>query len=218
MFFRITDLDEDWYREIVFAADSSSDVSKEEFQKQIQFVKYLAKSLNVTPGNSRAALIAYGDDCKTLIPLDSGGATHFSVEVGKLEHKPEFHGKGRRIDSALSTAADILKSATRSNSWRRYKEEKDQLVILTTAGMQSLNDPGQENLDALSSVAESLQKENVKIIIVSLGSGVNFEELVQVIERPQYLFPLLSFSDLTETKAQEIAKEIVETAGNNFLT
>lgn len=214
LFCFVTDLDEDWNREIVFAIDCTSDASEKEFQQQIHFVKYLAKSLNETPGISRASLIAYGDDCQTLIPLDTDGATHFSVQLGNLGTKPELHGKGRRIDLALNTAADIFKSANRSSSGKQFQEEKDQLVILTTAGMQSWNDPLLENPDALSSVAESLQKENVKVILVSVGSGVNFEELVQVIERPYYLFPILSFNDLKEIKAQEIAEEILKTAGN----
>ncbi len=214
MFCFVTDLDEEWNGEIVFATDSSSDVSQEEFQEQIHFVKYLAKSLNVTQGKSRAALIAYGDDCQTLIPLDTSGATQFSVQLGNLRTKPEFHGKGRRIDLALNTAADVFKSANRSSHGKQFQEEKDQLVILTTAGMQSWNDPLLENPDALSSVAESLQKENVKVIVISVGSGVNFEELVQIIERPHYLFPLSSFDDLKDIKAQIIAKEILEKAGN----
>lgn len=206
----VLEFGKDWSGKIVFAIDSSSEISDETFQDQIHFVEYLAKYLKLTTRNSSAALIAFGDACKALIPLTGD----FANQLCKVGTKPtDFHGKARRIDSALMTAADTFDRAN-IKSIASQGLEKDQLVVLMTAGIQSWNDPTQGNPDALSSAVELLQEKNVKVIIVTFGTGIDFRELVHIIDRPQDLFPLVSFNDLTEVKAQKIAQEVLDTAGN----
>ena len=120
-----------------------------------------------------------------------------------------LHGKARRIDIALKTAAETFDAA---NTQRISLEDKGKLVVLMTAGIQS-----QKNPDALSSAAELLQKKNAKVVIVTTGSGVHFQELVHIIDRPRDLFPLFAFDNLTEDNAKKIAEEILDTSGNVFI-
>ena len=166
----------------------------------------MAKYLQPTTGDSSASLIAFGEACQTLIPLKSD----FSDQLSKVWTKPAgLHGNARRIDSALKAAAKTFDLA---NTKRISLEEKGKLVVLMTAGIQS-----QKNPDALSSAAELLQKKNAKVVIIAIGSGVDFQELVHVIDRPHDLFPLFAFHDLTESNAKKIAEEILDTAGNVFV-
>ena len=51
---------EDFNADILFMVDSSSPVSKADFQRQKDFVTLIAKHLNVLP--SRAALVIYGGE------------------------------------------------------------------------------------------------------------------------------------------------------------
>lgn len=51
---------EDFNADILFLIDSSSPVSKDDFQRQTKFVSLIAKYLNVAP--SRAALMVYAGD------------------------------------------------------------------------------------------------------------------------------------------------------------
>ena len=145
-------------------------------------------------------MIAYGAKSETLVPLSES----FSCEQGKLQIRPGSYGKGRRMESALASA---------SKSLEPFEEEKHKILILTTFGQQSWNIATEKDSGLLSATAESLQKNNVKVIIVSVGNGVNFQELGQMIERPHQLFPV-SFKDLTQTKAREIVEEIKKTTGN----
>ena len=57
--------------EVLFLLDASDQTGRENFEKQKTFIKLLARSLNVSPGKSTAALIAYSTIATINIPLGS---------------------------------------------------------------------------------------------------------------------------------------------------
>lgn len=193
--------------DIVFALDYSSSVSEEELRKEINFVKHLAKSWNVTS----AALIVYGDDSPTLIPFHS--EQPFSEEIGVLRTETLPQSKYRRMDLALTKAAEILPAVTPGS------QNQHQLVVLISAGKQSSSEESNEENDLLVSASEELYSRNVKVIIVPVGLETDFKELGLIVKRPQCLFPLSGFADLTQLRAQGIAFHIRETIGEiSFVT
>jgi len=193
----------------VFALDYSSSVTKEEIKKEINFVQHLAQSWNLTSECSKAALVVYGDNSETVIPFDSDDEKLFSDKLGELKTETLFRSKCRRMDLALKEAADNL-TAIKAASQNQY-----QLVIIITAGKQFSNEEGKEDTEDLISSSELLYSSNVKVIIVPVGLETDFKELGLIVKRLQSLFPLSSFDDLTQARAQEIASHIYKTIGEN---
>lgn len=54
----------------LFLVDSSAYRSKSEYEGQIDFIKSIAKRLNVSPTGTRAGVILYGDDPQLSVGLD----------------------------------------------------------------------------------------------------------------------------------------------------
>lgn len=198
--------------DIVFALDYSSSVTEEELQMEINFVHYLSQSWDVTSGNSTAALVSYGDSANTVIAFYSRGRKVFSDQLMELK-TPECRTsqKWRRMDLALSEAAYNL------NAVRKGTRSQHQLVVLFTAGKQLSDQGRQEDNDLLASASEKLSSEDIKVVIVPVGFETDFKELGLIVKRPQCLFPLSAFRDLTLDKAQEIASCIKKTIGGMII-
>ena len=193
------------FPDIVFAIDSSSDVTREEFETQIEFVQSLKKRLNV----NTSALIAYGDSAKTFIQPSEC----FSDKCRELPRtKPFSSSKGRRMDKALTETKEHFSSQNGAGGVKRFDEDREKVLIILTYGQQAGENVEMETSGVLSSAAKSLQEENVKIIVVAVGDGVSFPELMNLIQRPHHLFWLLSISDQKQI-AETIAKEIEKTSG-----
>lgn len=184
-------------------------MTEQEFKKEINFVQHLAQSWNLTSECSRAALVVYGHGSQTVIPFNSSKEKLFSDKLGELKTKPLFQGKCRRMDLALKEADDNL-TAIKAAGQTQY-----QLVIMITAGKQLSSEEGKEDTDDLNSSSELLYSRNVNVIIVPVGLDTDFKELGLIVKRPQSLFPLLSFDDLTQARAQKIASHIYQTIGEN---
>ena len=195
----------------MFALDCSSNVTKEELKKEINFVQHLAQCWRLTSECSKAALVVYGDGSQTVIPFDSGDEKLFSDKVGELKAERLFQSKCRRMDLALKEAADNL-TAIKAAGQNQY-----QLVIMVTAGKQFSNEEGKEDNYNLISSSELLYSSDIKVVIVPVGLETDFKELGLIVKRPQSLFPLASFDDLTQARAKEIASHIYiyKTIGEN---
>lgn len=189
--------------------DYSSSLSEEELEMEIDFVIKLAESLNVTPGKSKAALVVYGDSAQTVIPFNSGDKNEkkFYVQPGELKTRALSRSKCRRMDLALTKAADNLSAIKPRN------QNQHHLVVLITAGKQLTNEECEEENDLLLSASEALSSSSVKVIIVPVGLETDFKELGLIVKRPQSLFPFSFFRELTPDKAEGIAFYIKKTIG-----
>ena len=174
--------------EVIFALDCSSGVSEPELQREIEFVTLMSKSWH--PEKELEAVVAYGDVAE-IVPLHAAGETSLR------------RSKGRRIDLALTKAADCFTS-----------NANVKLMILITAGRQVSDAKSKKgSKELLSSASEALSSKNAKVILVPVGKGTDFQELGLIVRRPQYLFPLASFKEMTAEKAMSVASYITETAG-----
>lgn len=193
--------DAEFYADIVLATDYSSFVKEEDKQKQLEVVQGLAESLNVTPGKSRASVIAYGDTVEVLRGFDDKPLSAQTLSTGLSFHE----GSTRRIDLALIQARDIL------NSERSLKDEQGKkIVILITTGNQGMAK------ESLQSASEELHQLGYQLIVVPVGVYFDFKELSVMIKRPQSLFRLLSLDELLSTSSNDIkrmAMEIRKTSG-----
>lgn len=190
----------------VFALDYSSSVSDNDFRTQFTFVKDITECWKFPPENSKVALVRYGDDAKP-IPHNPNDNS-FSVQLSEQEARTRVQSKRRRMDLALIEAADNFEGSPFQH----------QLVVLITAGRQySGAESKEEDHELLVSASETLSSRNIKLIIVPVGLETDFRELGLIVKRPQSLFPLSSFDDMTPGTAQNMASNIRKTIGEIIL-
>ena len=168
--------------------DSSTSVDSQTFQQQKDFVKSLARYLNIAAEKSRAALILYNSDASVIGSLVS------YTELGYFEQAVQnapFLGGQRRIDRALEAAARVLS---------RGRESVPKFAILLTTGRQA-EVPGITPLDL---AAESLRDVNAKAFVLAIGKETSIRELRLIVEDPNDVIPLYSEADMV-SKVADIA-------------
>lgn len=183
--------------QIVFALDYSWSVNEEDFEKEIDFVRHMNTSFN---RENNIEAVVYGNGSE-IVSFNAVPGT-FSGEFKGSRNKAWRQSKGRRMDLALTKAADCFTPSA-----------DEHLVILITAGRQVSGEESKEDDQDLVSATEELSSKNIKVILVPVGKETDFRELGLIVKRPQYLFPLSSFDDMTSQKASDIASYITKTVG-----
>lgn len=188
---KVYDIDAD----VVILVDSSRGVGAENFEKEKEFVKNAAHSLNLAPGRSRVAVIPYSSYARQPIEFgDHSTMRTFIEDVDKLS----IVGNSRRIDRALNAAETLLKNAPSA---------RPKAVILLTAGKQ---DSGFG--DSLTSAAATLHAMRVKTYVIAIGRAPDVQELRPVAN--SQLFAVSSFAVL-EHRTRPIVKHVAENIGEN---
>lgn len=160
--------------------DASTSVGRDSFDKEKDFVKSLAKYFNVSPGKSRAAVVAYSTYARTVLKFtDYQSETDFSDVLDK----EQWFGGNRRIDRALE-AADTLLSQARS--------KVPKIVVLVTAGRQTSS----VGATPLGVAARPLKDIGAKTIVVTVGSEADHRELRPVVNSMSDIFGVPLFEDL----------------------
>lgn len=143
----------DFDADIVFLMDASSFVTQRNLVDEKDFVKSLAKFLNVSPGTSRAALVLYGTFSITEMRFnDSRSLRDFSDGVDLAQAV----GGLRRMDIALKEATNLLADKRRG---------MPHVVVLVTTGEQSSSVDGILLDDAL----KPLENLGVHTFVVAIG-------------------------------------------------
>lgn len=180
---------------VAFALDFSKPVSAENLKKELNFSHYISRHWKLPPEHSKPALVLYGEKADT-IELDPN--------ITDVFLPPQTESEFRRMDLALKEAAKLF----------MLKPTQNQLIVLITAGKQLSGAEGSEDEQGiLSSTSEELRSRNIKVIIVPVGWETDFKELGRLVKRPQSLFPLRSFDDMTNETAEKIARVIKDTIG-----
>ena len=177
----------DFDADIVFLMDTSSFVTQGNLIYEKDFVKSLAKFLNVSPGSSRAALVLYGTFSITEMRFnDSRSLRDFSDGVDLAQAV----GGLRRTDIALKEATNVLAEKRRG---------VPHVVVLITTGQQSSSVDGIPLDDALKPL------ENLGALAFVVAIGHNPDTSTNVL-------PVPSFNALP-SRAYDIAKQIKITSG-----
>ena len=167
--------------------DASSFVSRDNLIKEKDFVKSLAKFLNVAPEASRAALILFGTLPNTEIKFsDYLTLRDFTDRVDQARALGGF----RRMDRALDEAANVL------NAKRRGVPH---IVVLVTTGKQSRS----EDAIPLDDALEPLEKLGTHTVVVAIGHDP---------DTLTHVLPVPSFDDLP-SRVYDMAKQIKNASG-----
>jgi len=180
---------------VVFVIDSSSNVPFGEYKKEKDFIKVLARYLNISPGNSQGALVAYGNRAAEVIGFDI--ERPLSVFETAVDNSPYINGK-RRIDRSLNKTAQVMANARPSAT---------KIVVLLTAGKQSSEvgsqTPGQ--------AAAPLLKDGVYTYVVAIGRETDISELRPMVQDLSHIFRMASYDDLMP-RSTTIVQMIIDTS------
>ena len=180
---------------VAFALDFSKTVSAENLEKELKFSQYISSYWNLPPEHSKPALVVYGEKADTI---------ELNPNTTVVSVLPQTESEFRRMDLALKEAAKHL----------MVKPTQNQLIVLITAGKQLSGAEGSKDEQGiLSSISEELCSKNIKVVIVPVGWETDVKELGRIVKRPQSLFPLKSFDDMTNETAEKIARVIKDTIG-----
>ena len=182
--------------DVVFLIDSSTAVGQNGFDKEKNFVKSLAKYLNVSPGKSRAAVIIYSDTVRPVLTF-----TGFQMETDfnqKLDEEPWIGGT-RRIDRALEAASTLLSQAGGN---------APKIVVLVTGGGHN----GSDGDTPLGIAGQPLKDMGAKTIIVTVGSEADHTDFLPVVDSRDDIFGVPLFDDL-HFEVQPIVKYVVKHFG-----
>lgn len=167
----------------------------EDYKKEKEFVKYLARYLNVSPRNSRAALITYGNRAAEVVGFDiNRPLSNFEAAVDRAP----FVSGDRRIDRSLDKASQIMADA---------RPTATKIVVLLTSGKQASaigsKTPGE--------AAIPLQKGGVYSYVVAISQEPDISELRPVVQEPSHIFRMASFDDL-RTRWTTVGEIIVDSS------
>ena len=177
--------------DIVFVIDCSSDVPYREYGTQKAFVRSLTKYLNVQPGQSRVALVAYGSRAVPVARFDSSRTI---VRFFSDLTKGPYLGGGRRVDIALSLATRIFGKA---------RENVPKVVLLFMAGKQSRVTGALSLRDSV----RQLHQQGLSTFIFRIGSQPEIRELHSAVDRPENVISFSSFSAM-DARVPYVARHI----------
>ena len=179
--------------------DSSAAVPLEDYKKEKEFVKYLARYLNVSPGNSRAALVTYGNRAAEVVGFDlNRPLSNFQAAVDRAP----FAGGDRRIDQALDKTSQIMADA---------RPTARKIVLLLTSGKQASASGSKTPGEA----AIPLLKGGVYSYVVAISLKLDISELRPLVQESSHIFRMGSFDDL-RTRWTTVGDVIVDTSSKHL--
>lgn len=176
--------------DIVFLLDSSLGVTKDNFNKEKQFISRLSQALNLSPQNSRVAIVLYALYPRLAIQLGILQTPEALAIV--LEGLTRSVGL-RRMDRALQRA---------SIAFDKKRPDVRKIVILLTAGPQTGG--GQRLIEAV----KPLRTIGAETYVVAIGSQVNVPELRSAVNRNDDMMMVRTFDRLL-SNVRVIAEYII---------
>ena len=172
--------------------DSSSPVNRDDFQRQKEVVKSIMKSFHVTRGQSRAAVITYGQYSEKLLRFNS----YLSLNhMESVVDTATSIGGSPRIDEVLVDAADVLRDANQSIP---------RIVIMFTT-VRDLIDSHKKAIDKASEV---IHATGARVYIIAVGKDIDIGSLKKVADSPVDVFKVQTFKDLNDSMAEMIYQRV----------
>ena len=176
--------------------DSSRFVTKENYILEKNYVKLMARLLNLANNRSRAALYAFSDRPSLQITFD--GYEDREAFDTAVNSAPHLQGD-RRIDRAFEAAAELLRTRSRS-SVPKY-------VILLTTGRQSQV----ADMRSLRETSQQIRTYGGRVFVVAiLTGGYTVRDFWQAVQRPGDAMSVPSFINLLP-RAPFMASRIMAT-------
>lgn len=154
----------------------------------------MVRSLDLSPGKSRVAVISYGDTPADVARFSSSEDVEtIASDVESLR----FVSGRRNVTNALKFAASLLNKARPSAS---------KVIILLAAGSELY----------LTAPSRVLREHGTDRYIIAIGVGADEEELTPIIDEPRDMFSIATPQELTWGSGYMI-DEIVKRTSEIFI-
>lgn len=178
--------------DVVFLVDTSSSVGTLNFRSQKQFVKSMARSLNVEPGKSRAAIVTYGT---------TSDASEMQTRLSAFERAVDasrFIRGERRMHLAVNDASSLLQAA---------RPDVHKIVFLLSGGRESTPD-----VTLFRQSLRTLRASGAKIYVILIGADHSMDDFHPAVERLEDIFTVSSFDNLVSL-SRKMSETITKRAG-----
>lgn len=181
--------------DVIFLIDSSKTVGAENYKREKEFVKALAKSFKPTNKGPRVGTVVFDRTAYTVNEL--GDYTNHNDFTQKLV-RAVFLGGSRRTDRALKRTGDMFKYDNRGGP---------KIAILVTSG------PASKAADSvpLNQAMKTIRDLGGKIYSVAIGPDVDDRELTTM-SHPRNIMRIRDFKSL-QTNVQKVGLHISRTHG-----
>ena len=171
---------------MILLVDSSFSVNQSLFNREKAFVKSMVRSLDLSPGKSRVAVISYGSTPSGARFSSLGDIETVASEVDNIRYV-----SGRRdLAKALQYAGSLLNQARTSVA---------RVIVLLTSG-------GELNLAAPS---QSLKDHGTNRYVIAIGASADEEDLIPIIDDARDLFSIPTPHELT-WRTDKIIDDIIK--------
>lgn len=178
--------------------DSSRQITPDKLQKQKNFIKAIARSMNVLPGRSRLALVNYGSTSTPVVDFDSYRNLN---ELNAQVDNARAQGGDRRIDQALDGASALIRTA---------RSDVPKISILVTGGRHTSS----QGARTLEEAAKRIRDLGARTYVVGVGNGPDKNQLRPLVQHTQDVLDVNDF-DALQSKGTEIGRMIMSRSGKN---
>lgn len=185
----------DQVMDVSFLVDSSESVGLQNYQKLLDFVRRVAKTMRISPSGTHGSLVVFSDTAKVQIKLDD----HDDIRAfSKALRDVPYMGQKTRIDKALRVASSGV-----FNSRAGMRAGIRRVAVLLTEGHQT------RTFDAipLRYAVEPLRRRRVNVFAVGIGKDVRYNELRSVTSSDQNVLLVETFDDLARI-GEELSDKI----------
>ena len=154
----------------MFLLDGSSDVTEDDFTRSLRFVELMAKSFNVSSGDTHVALIIYGDDPQTIFDLNgtlSISDINLAISVVSFPNKVN-----RNVGRGLIHVSDNV-IATKGRAG------VPKIVVV----VQNL-----KSLDGIDVISLQIRSDGVKVMSIGHGDEIAIGQLKEMAFKPTSLY------------------------------
>ncbi|KAL3866045.1 hypothetical protein ACJMK2_043386 [Sinanodonta woodiana] len=179
--------------ELFFLVDASSSIWSVYFIKQLQFVRDVIDTFEVSPNKTRVGLATFSNRYHHLISLDT-----FDTKENLQTAVYQVRQEGGDTYTHLAIAG----MRTRGFDKRVVRQGVVQIAVVMTDG-QSIN------MKETAEEAKKLKAEGVVVLSVGIGDKVNQQELRSIASAEKYVFQVASF-DLLDTMKKTLSFKVCE--------
>lgn len=175
----------DGIADVIFAVHAPATLRPSDYRKEKEFVKMVARGLDIAPGRSRVGLILYSNFAT--VSAEIGAKTTLDSFQNLVDGLPHEKGK-TRIDRALKLATSLFDPSASG----AMRPGVPRILILLTNGKQT-EEPDAITLDH---AARPLFEADVRILVVGFGQNLDEGELQALALKEDYVFLAHNFDNL----------------------
>lgn len=154
----------------MFLLDGSSDVTEDDFRRSLRFVELLARSFNVSSGDTHVALVIYADDPQTIFDLNgtlSISDINIAVSIVTFPNKAD-RNVGRGL---IHVNNNVIATNGRTG------------VPKVVVNVQNL-----KSLDGIDVISLQIRSVGIKVMSIGRGDEIANGQLKEMAFKPSSLY------------------------------